>query len=75
MAISLVITLDGSRPMEEVRRDLLQSGFELNQSLDEINVVTGTHSDPSKLKAIAGLAGISEDHPIQLPPPDSPTTW
>jgi hypothetical protein len=75
MAIPLVITLDGSRPMEEVRQDLLQAGFELNQSLDAINVLTGAHPDPAKLKTIAGLADVSEDHPIQLPPPDSPTTF
>lgn len=75
MAIPIIITLDGSRPLEEVHQDLLQAGFELNQSLEAINVLTGTHATPDQLRSIPGVSDVSEDQPIQLPPPDSPTTW
>jgi hypothetical protein len=72
-----VVTLSGERPLDAVRRDMEEAGFKAGHVLEAIGVVTG-ECDPeaaAKLRQVAGVADVSPDSPIDLGPPDSPTTW
>ena len=68
---SLVITTSGKRPLKEVARDLKAAGFDVEQVLDAINVITG--KGPSgvedKLRATKGVVDVSEDFPVSIGPP------
>jgi hypothetical protein len=61
----LVITTSG-RPLKEIARDLEAEGFEVEQSLDEIKIITGqgTAGSEDKLRAIKGVDDVSDDHPV-----------
>jgi hypothetical protein len=72
-----IVTLSSERPLGDVRRDLSGAGFKIDQVLEEIGVVTG-ECEPDvaeKVRGVKGVADISADAPIDLGPPDSPTTW
>ena len=67
---SLTITTSGKRSIHEVARDLKDAGFEVEQVLDEINVVTGK-GDAGKLRSIKGVVDVSGDNPVDIGPPGS----
>jgi hypothetical protein len=66
----LVVTVAG-RPIHDVTHDLKAAGFEVNEVLDAIGVVTGSaHSDQmSKLKSVRGVTDVSADHDVDIGPP------
>lgn len=70
---ALVVTVSGDRPIQEVAKDLKAAGFEINQILEFIGSITGSAPTKSlkQLRAVPGVAGISEDHPIDIGPPDA----
>lgn len=70
---AMVVTVSGERPIQEVARDLRAQGFKVGHVLDAIGSVTGSaHSKTkSKLKSIRGVADVSDDHPIDIGPPDA----
>ena len=72
-----VVTLSSDRPAGEVRKDLAEAGFAVDQLLGEIGVITGRCSDAvaGKARAIAGIADIAPDLPIDIGPPGSPHSW
>lgn len=70
---SLVITTSGKRSIHEVARDLKDAGFEVEQVLDSINVVTGK-GDPGKLRSVADVVDVSGDNPIDIGPPGAPVS-
>lgn len=70
---SLVITTSGKRSVHEVARDLKDAGFEVEQVLDSINVVTGK-GDPGKLRSVADVVDVSGDSPIDIGPPGAPVS-
>jgi hypothetical protein len=72
-----VITLSTDRPLSEVSRELTQTGFTVEQVLDQIGCITGSGSDDvaRKLRKIPGVADVSPDVDIQLPPPNESITW
>jgi len=43
-----VVTLSGDRPAGEVRKDLAEAGFAVDQLLGEIGVITGRCSDRAR---------------------------
>ena len=59
------------------RRNLLDSGFEVEQVLDEIGIITGAASDDvvKRLRSVPGVADISPEPSVDIGPPDSPVTW
>jgi len=67
---SLVITTSGKRSIHDVARDLKDAGFEVDQVLDSINVVTGK-GDAGKLRSVADVVDVSGDTPIDIGPPGS----
>lgn len=67
---SLVVTTSGKRSVHDVARDLKDAGFEVDQVLDSINVVTGK-GDAGKLRSVADVVDVSGDTPIDIGPPGS----
>jgi hypothetical protein len=69
----MVVTVSGERPIHEIASELKAKGFEVGQVLDSIGSVTGyAHSHTKKrLSGIRGVADVSEDHPVDIGPPDS----
>ena len=67
----LVVTVAPGRPIHEVTHDLKAAGFEVNEVLDTIGVVTGSaHPDQMpKLKSVRGVADVSPDHEVDIGPP------
>src|SRR5947209_6636852 len=70
----LVVTLSGNRHINDVARDLKATGFQVDQVLDAIGVVTGSapSSHLAKLRKVAGVADVSLDHPVDIGPPGAP---
>jgi hypothetical protein len=71
---SLVITTAGNRSVKDVARDLKDAGFEVDEVLESINVVTGKGSADSKdkLRSVQDVVDISEDTPVDIGPPGAP---
>ena len=71
---SLVITTSGNRSIKDVARDLKDAGFDVEEVLEAINVVTGKGKAGSedKLRSVQGVVDVSEDHPVDIGPPGSP---
>ena len=71
---SLVITTAGNRSVKDVARDLKDQGFDVEQVLEEINVVTGkgTADSKDKLRSVQDVLDVEEDHPIDIGPPGAP---
>ena len=71
---SLVITTSGNRSVKDVARDLKDAGFDVEQVLEEINVVTGKGPADSKdkLRSVQDVVDVEEDHPIDIGPPGAP---
>jgi hypothetical protein len=74
---SWVVTLSPGSAPETVRRDLEGAGFEIEQVMDAIGVVTGRSDDAcaEKVRSLPGVADVSADQPIDIGPPGSPDTW
>ena len=67
---SLVVTTSGKRSIHDVARDLKDAGFEVDQVLDSINVVTGK-GDAGKLRSVQDVVDVSGDNPVDIGPPGS----
>lgn len=74
---SWVITISGDRPIAEVADELARCGFELEQVLTEIGVITGRGSDDivARARKVAGVADVSATVNVDIGPPGSPETW
>ncbi len=71
-----VVTTSGDRPAADVARDLTEAGFEVGEVLDAIGVITGssTGSVADAVRQVPGVADVSPDQPVDIGPPDSPTS-
>ena len=72
-----IVTTSGERSAKEIAKDLKAKGFTVDQVMDEIGTITGAADDAvaSKLRGVDGVTDVSPDTPIDIGPPDSPTTW
>jgi len=72
-----VVTLASDRPINEVSNELTKTGFDIDQVLDQIGCITGSASDEvvQKLRKVPGVADVSPESTIQLPPSDESITW
>jgi hypothetical protein len=73
---SLVITTSGKRSVHDVARDLKDAGFDVEDVLDAINVVTGKASadQKDKLRSVSDVVDVSDDTPVDIGPPDAKIT-
>lgn len=69
-----IVTTSGKKKLSEVKKKLTESGFSVDQVLDEVGVITGTSSDDdvARLRKIAGVKDISPDEQVDIGPPDAP---
>ena len=69
----MVITISGDRSIHEVASDLKAAGFDVEQVLESVNVVTGSgHANAKeRLRSISGVVDVSDDHPVDIGPPGS----
>lgn len=72
-----VVTLSNSQSVNKLSRELTEAGFAIDQVLDQIGCITGSGSDEvaQKLRKISGVADVSPEATIQLPPSDESVTW
>ena len=72
-----VITTSGDRSLNEVRKNVVDSGFKVDQVLNEIGLITGHAEDDvaKKVRNISVVADVSPEEPINIGPPDAPVTW
>lgn len=69
-----IVTTSGKKSLSDVKKKLTESGFKVDQVMDEIGIITGTSSDDDveKLRKVAGVADISPDEQVDIGPPDAP---
>lgn len=72
-----VITTSGERPIEEIADELSRSGFEIDQILSEVGLITGRAAEDAVARArkVAGVVDVSANVSIDVGPPDSRNTW
>lgn len=72
-----VVTTSGDRSLSDVKKELTEAGFAIDQVLDEIGVITGSagDDDAERLRSVPGVTDVSPDSPIDIGPPDEPVTW
>ena len=69
-----VVTASGDRPIKEIKKKLIESGFTVEQVLDEIGCIMGTASDAAakRARAVPGVADVSPGpEPVSVGPPDA----
>lgn len=68
-----IVTTSGERPLSEIKKKLTESGFAVDQVLDEIGIITGTSSDEDvkRLRSVKGVSDVSPDQIVDIGPPDA----
>jgi hypothetical protein len=68
-----VITTSGDRPIGDVAGDVTAVGFEIDQILEVVGIITGSATDrvAEAVRAVPGVADVSPDLPVDIGPPDS----
>lgn len=69
-----VVTTSGKKPLSDVRKDLVESGFTVDQVLGEIGLITGTAEDDvaERARKITGVVDVSQEAAVDIGPPDAP---
>ena len=69
-----IVTTSGKGSLKEVKKKLTESGFDVEQELDEIGIITGTTKDDDveRLRSVPGVVDVSPDQEIDIGPPDAP---
>jgi hypothetical protein len=70
----LIITVKPGHDIHAVAAQLVQAGLTVQDKLEAIGSITGSAQDDdmARLKAVAGVAEVTESVPIQLNPPGTP---
>ena len=68
-----IVTLADGAAMADARRRLADAGFDVDQVLEEIGVVTGSGDDDvaAKLRAIEAVEDVAPEGKVDIGPPDS----
>jgi hypothetical protein len=71
---AFVVTVSGDHRIQKVAKELKAKGFEVDQVLDAIGVVTGSAlpANVAKMRAVPGVTDVSADHPVDIGPPGAP---
>ncbi|HEY0764824.1 MAG TPA: hypothetical protein VGD61_20770 [Pyrinomonadaceae bacterium] len=71
-----VVTTSGKQPLSDVRKNLVESGFTVDQVLGEIGLIIGTAEDDvaERARKIPGVVDVSQEAPVDIGPPDAPVT-
>ena len=75
----LIITTSGERSMKEIRKDVTDKGFYVDQVFDAIGSISGKVDDEKvidKIKKVKGVTDVSPQHPdIDIGRPGDSETW
>jgi hypothetical protein len=69
-----IVTTSGDRSLSEIVKDLVKSGFKVNEVYNEIGCIMGSANEDvvKQLKNISGISDVSpEPPPIDIGPPDA----
>jgi hypothetical protein len=71
------VTSSGNRSLNDVRQDLLAAGFDVEETMDAIGVITGRgdKTTAKKIAKIDGVSAVEADGSIDIGPPGSKKTW
>jgi hypothetical protein len=67
-----IVTTSGDRSLNDIKKELTEVGFGVDQVLEDIGVITGTASDAKRLRSISGVSDVSPDQEVDIGPPDAP---
>ena len=72
--VNVTIADEDPERFAEVVRQLEEAGLQVEQSLPEIGIVSGSIEAARRadLDRVQGVAGVEPERTFQLPPPDSP---
>ncbi len=72
-----LVTCSGDRELSRIAEDLTARGLRLDQTLGEIGIIVGDAPEDvvEDLRRVPGVLDVSPDQPIDIGPPDAPTTW
>lgn len=72
-----VVTTSGDRSLGDIKKKLTESGFAVDQVLDEIGCITGEANDDvaEQLRSVPGVTDVSPEMQVDIGPPDAPVTW
>lgn len=75
----LIITTSGDRSMKDIKKDLTDKGFAVDQVFDEIGSISGRVDDDEvidKIKKVKGVTDVSPEHSdINIGRPGDSETW
>ena len=73
-----VVTASGDRSINDLKKDLTDAGFSVDEVFEEIGSITGTTKNDGvadSVKSIPGVSDVAPEEPIDIGPPDAPVTW
>jgi hypothetical protein len=72
-----VVTTSSDRPLAEIAKDLKAAGFKVDQTLDQIGIITGKSDDKAvgKARAVRGVTDVSAEQQVDIGPPGGRDTW
>lgn len=72
-----VVTTSSDRPLADIASDLSAAGFSIDETLDQIGVITGRSDDKTveKARSIRGVTDVSPQPEANVGPPGSRDTW
>lgn len=72
-----VVTTSGDQSLSDVQKNLVDSGFKVDEVLTEIGVITGVAEDDvvDKVRQVGGVVDVSPEPSVDIGPPGSSDTW
>jgi hypothetical protein len=74
---SWVVTTSSDRPVADIAKELSAAGFKIDQTLDQIGIITGKADETAarKARSIRGVSDVSPETKADVGPPNSRETW
>ena len=72
-----IVTISGNQSLSDVKKSLTETGFTVEQVLDQIGCITGFATDDiaARLRMMPGVADVSPDTDMGIGPPHDSITW
>lgn len=67
-----IVTTSGNRSLKDIKKELTDAGFGVDQVLEDIGVITGTADNAERVRKIEGVSDVSPDQEVDIGPPDAP---
>ena len=72
-----VVTTSGDQSLDDIQKNLVDSGFKVDEVLTEIGLITGVAEDDvaEKMRQVGGVVDVSPEPSADIGPPGSSDTW